>query len=307
MTQFKSFGWSCLLGTLVLSLTACPKFGMDDKAKTDKDAGERGSTDGVDNDKDATDLTDDEAQRVCESVMPNQSRDLQCTVMAVHGSPSMAACEEAKQRCLATVPSAPDAERCARPEAADALSNCAGVSVGEIKDCFAEGLALEARLTCADAGKRIEPPACARALAMRCPMLFDGDRQDGEGPPDDFDGGVSHEGERRPPEEGGDHPNIDPQACMGEEVDASGVDCAAFCNPIAQAACSRGPSSDDCQLACTASKFRCPTALVRLSGCAMQFDKHWTCREDGRPIVAGGCDLEQACFGLCVDSLPKPP
>lgn len=332
MKNSKSWLQIALPAAIALCLSACPinLKGDDDDDTSGKDGGTgkptTGSNDGIDKSRDATGLSSGEAQQLCESVMSSQTLEQSCTVAAVHVSTTQRACEQYKSQCLAQGPdSRQQDETCDGADIMKSLSACSSVTIGEIKDCFATQYASEAKLTCADAGKSLTPPACLLSLAKRCPGAFGDDDEGGKmtgggdfkPPPGyDEDGGLPYP--PFPPVDGG-VPGANSQ-CPAGAYDASGVDCSVFCAAVTAPKCSSGPSALECQGACEAAKFQCPSAIGALAGCsaaAIKSNRPWGCDGGGKPRIEGACDRELGCFSACLGGpmqmqmqppmMPPPP
>lgn len=139
---------------------------------------------GVPRSKVLSDVTDEEARTICESVNPEDieislSREQECTVGAVFFSSTPADCEAARDACLAMPPDdrMPEPQDCSTADA-EGWSGC-GATVGEVEDCMNAMLdrteSYLKGLTCADAGSTTGPgiPSVCAPVQERCPELLE--------------------------------------------------------------------------------------------------------------------------------------
>jgi hypothetical protein len=149
--------YACLA---VLALVAgCP---ADDEDKGSGIADQAG----VDEKKPASELTESEAMDLCKAANAKVSRTLSCTTDAVLQTEDKAKCEMLRDACE----SHESTDDCAT--AATGLSDCDGITAGDIADCFDDIVAWMKTLSCAEPGVAADQPACMEELSKTCPTLF---------------------------------------------------------------------------------------------------------------------------------------
>ena len=246
----------------------------------------------------ANELDATQAADVCNTVqaMLDQAENAsaQCTADAVLEADDVESCEHWRDGCIAERasrdPHADERDGCDGDAIAAAFANCSGeFTVGDIEACFLEVAAFGSDLTCADVGK-VEPPACARALAQWCPEGFDDQTRD-----DASDMSQSE------PTSMQDSNDMAPSDCpTGGDSDA--VDCSALCTPLIASGCNDAPSERECFDVCGAARGNCPAVIRELTDCVTGHGGAWQCNPRGEPYVPG-CEDKLACFEPCLDGV----
>ena len=130
-----------------------------------------------------SEITDDEARTICESVQPEDvdiqlGREQDCTISGLFSSSTQAECESIRDACIASPPDTMDEPQDCSMAKAEQFMGC-GATVGEVEGCMDAYLDTVERylksLTCADAGM-VSPPAAPGVCAPvqeRCPELLE--------------------------------------------------------------------------------------------------------------------------------------
>jgi hypothetical protein len=131
---------------------------------------------GVDEKTAASDLTEEQAGKLCEAGSAALSRELSCTTDAVETSKDQAACETKKAACLSQ-----EATGGCSDNVAEDLSECTDITIGEIGECMDEIVAWMKTLSCDKLGEAEARPSCQATIHASCPTLFGSRDGDGGG------------------------------------------------------------------------------------------------------------------------------